>query len=37
MKTITTLVLLDNIQEPLYPVLYHSLEYDPILYENSPP
>lgn len=28
--TITTLVLLDNIQEPLlYPVLYHSLEEDP--------
>lgn len=35
MKTITTLVLLDNIQEPLYTVLY--LEYDPIPYENSPP
>lgn len=29
MKIITTLVLLDNIQEPLYPVLYHSLEEDP--------
>lgn len=27
--TITTLVLPDNIQDPPYPVLYHSLEEDP--------